>query len=124
MCIRDRGYGHAHSGEVPKAIAVVQDVRTGAVLAMAYAPSYDLNVFSGNLSGKVYEELVKSGALKNHAIQSVYAPGSTFKMATLTSFLESGKATPSSTIYDTGRYKTDVYKRQGRGSPKICCILK
>ncbi len=111
------GYGHAHSGEVPKAIAVVQDVRTGAVLAMAYAPSYDLNVFSGNLSGKVYEELVKSGALKNHAIQSVYAPGSTFKMATLTSFLESGKATPSSTIYDTGRYKTkNDWKAGGHGN--------
>ncbi len=88
--------------------AVVIDVNTGEVIAMASLPSYDLNIFSQPLQAKQYDELLKMGALRNYAIQTTYVPGSVFKMATLASFLENNIVMPETTIYDPGYYK---YKR-------------
>ncbi len=88
--------------------AVVIDVNSGEVLAMASLPSYDLNIFSQPLQIKKYDELLKTRALRNHAIQTTYTPGSVFKMATLSSFLEGKVVTPDTMISDPGYYK---YKR-------------
>ena len=75
---------------------VVLDAQTGAVLAMASSPTYDNN--------KV-EELIESAGddgtglgggdsmLFNRSTQGLYAPGSTFKIVTLTSALSSGTIT-------------------------------
>ncbi|MCL6610526.1 MAG: penicillin-binding protein 2 [Peptococcaceae bacterium] len=85
--------------------AVVIDVNTGEVLAMVSIPSYDLNIFSQPLQARKYNELLKAGALRNHAIQTPYTPGSTFKMATLTALLEGKVVDPKTTIQDPGYYK-------------------
>ena len=61
---------------------IVMDPKTGAVLAMASNPTY--------AAGDV-EALLESqdgDALVNRATQSLYAPGSTFKMVTLSSAFE------------------------------------
>lgn len=96
--------------------AVVIDVNTGEVLAMVSIPSYDLNIFSQPLQARKYNELLKVGALRNHAIQTTYTPGSTFKMATLSALLEGKIVNPKTAISDPGyyKYKKD-WKEGGHG---------
>jgi cell division protein FtsI/penicillin-binding protein 2 len=73
---------------------VVMNPETGAILALASSPTYDPNDISSELSDS------ESDALYNRATQALYAPGSTFKMVTLSAALDTGTATPSST-YDS-----------------------
>ena len=62
--------------------AVVVDVRTGAVLAMASYPTYDPQLWVGGISTKDYERLLADRALSSTVTQGTYAPGSTFKAVT------------------------------------------
>ena len=74
---------------------VALDPRTGAVLAMVSRPSYDPNLVEGN-----WDEIVLTdGMLINRASQGLYPPGSTFKIVTTASALDSGLAKPS-TVFD------------------------
>lgn len=75
--------------------AVLLDPETGAVLAMASSPTYDVNDVASYLSGEV-----SSDALFNRATYGLYAPGSTFKTLTLALAIENGIATLDST-YDS-----------------------
>lgn len=70
-----------------RASAVALDPNSGAVLAMANYPSYDLNTFREN-----YKELRDDPKrpLVNSATQGTYPVGSTFKMVTATAALEKG----------------------------------
>jgi peptidoglycan glycosyltransferase len=82
-----------HEGSV-----VALDPRTGAVLVMASAPSYDPNALR---SQRAYRKLALSAAgtpLVNRATQFGYAPGSTFKVVTATAAIDSGEFTPESTV--------------------------
>ncbi len=62
--------------------AVVIDVQTGQVLAMASYPTYDPSIWIGGVSKKQYKELIESEALASNAYQGQFAPGSTFKAVT------------------------------------------
>ncbi len=72
---------------IGRASAVALDPNSGAILAMASYPSYDLNKVS-----KEYARLLQDPKrpLTNSAIQGCYPIGSTFKMVTGTAALESG----------------------------------
>ncbi len=76
---------------------VALDVHTGAVLAMASTPTYDLN----NLEAD-WNQLNKdpNGPLVNRATQGLYTPGSSFKLVTTAAALESGAFTPDSKFND------------------------
>ncbi|MFI8323002.1 peptidoglycan D,D-transpeptidase FtsI family protein [Streptomyces sp. NPDC085529] len=67
----DRGY------------VIVQDTRTGEVLAMANAPGFDPNDLSA----------ANAAAMGNAALQDAYEPGSTSKVMSMAAVLEEGKAT-------------------------------
>ncbi|MEG0147200.1 MAG: FtsW/RodA/SpoVE family cell cycle protein [Raoultibacter sp.] len=72
---------------------VVLDPNTGAVLAMASSPTYaagDVEALLANPND--------SSALVNRAMQTRYAPGSTFKMLTLATALQDNVATEN-TVY-------------------------
>jgi peptidoglycan glycosyltransferase len=76
--------------------AVVLDPSTGAVLAMASSPTYDINDVEEILSTPGDDGTGLGGgdtSLYNRATLALYAPGSTFKMVTLTGALSSGSAT-------------------------------
>ena len=60
--------------------AVVVDVRTGQVLAMASYPTYDPSIWIGGVTKKQYKDLISSEALSSNAYQGLFAPGSTFKV--------------------------------------------
>lgn len=70
--------------------AVVLDVKTGRVLAMASYPDYNPQVWTGGISEKKYQQLVESNALLNKTIQGAYAPGSTFKPVTVVGMESAG----------------------------------
>ncbi|KNZ69564.1 penicillin-binding protein 2 [Thermincola ferriacetica] len=96
----DKKYPNARAGAV-----VLLDVRTGKVLAMASKPGFDPNIFNGKITKAQSEALFSPNnpfpAFNNRAMMP-YAPGSTFKMVTATAVLETKKARPSDTIYDSG----------------------
>ncbi|MDP1579133.1 MAG: penicillin-binding transpeptidase domain-containing protein [Candidatus Didemnitutus sp.] len=70
--------------------AVAMDVRTGEVLAMVSAPSYDLNAFVPRLGVATAKSIEENGAWLNRALQGAYATGSTFKIITAVAGLRAG----------------------------------
>lgn len=75
------------------AAAVVLDVKTGRVIAMASRPTYDPAVWTGGISEKEYQRLLseKSGKpLISRAIRGEYAPGSTFKISSVAAMVADG----------------------------------
>ncbi|MGW4385952.1 penicillin-binding protein 2 [Streptomyces sp. NPDC004685] len=72
---------------------VVMEAKTGRVVSMASAPSYDPNVWIGGISGKDYKKLTGKDSdypLLNRAIQGQSAPGSTFKVISTAAAAEAG----------------------------------
>lgn len=76
---------------------VALEPRTGAVTVMASSPTFDPNSLS---SPDAIAQLDRQpdGVLVNRALQDGYAPGSTFKIVTLTAALDTGLFTPESTL--------------------------
>jgi cell division protein FtsI/penicillin-binding protein 2 len=68
------------------ATAVVMNVHTGEILAMANAPDFDPNHFAQ----------APENAWRDRAVADSYEPGSTFKLITAAAALESGKVTMKS----------------------------
>ncbi|MDO9108313.1 MAG: FtsW/RodA/SpoVE family cell cycle protein [Coriobacteriia bacterium] len=78
---------------------VAIDPATGAILAMASSPDYD----PGSIDDRWKDLSSASDApLLNRATQSLYPPGSTFKVVTLTGALGAGMATPQTTYPGPG----------------------
>lgn len=80
---------------------VVIDPRTGAVLALASVPSFDPNDLAASFPSLLHD---RSSPLLNRSIDGLYPPGSTFKIFTAASALDSGTVTMHSTFYDPGYY--------------------
>jgi penicillin-binding protein 2 len=81
-----------------KGAIVALDPRTGAVIAMASYPSFDPNIFSGNVTPEVWKELQSQGnPFLNMALRA-FPPASTFKVVTATAGLESGKFSPNTVL--------------------------
>lgn len=82
---------------------VALEPSTGAVLAMASAPAFDLSDVEGDFA-KIRNE--DGSPLVNRATQGRYPPGSTFKVVTSTAALATGQFVPSSRFDDTGAFDT------------------
>lgn len=82
--------------------AVVIDVKTGKVLAMASRPFMDPNDLIGVISEETAERYFRSkdAASFNRALTGLYPPGSTFKMITGMAGLEAGVVTPNEYFAD------------------------
>ena len=81
---------------------VVTDVKTGAILAAATSPTYDINDYLENYYA------VANGAdlpLVNRATSGSYRPGSTFKTVTATAALNYGIIDLNSTVGCSGTYR-------------------
>ena len=86
--------------------AVVINVRTGEVLAMASFPNYNPALFIDGISQANYDRYINDQRhpFINKAISDLSAPGSTFKMVTALAGLESEAINLTTKIHDTGRY--------------------
>ena len=86
-----------------RATAVVMEVNTGAILAMASYPTFEPQAFVGGIDVDSFEELSERQAFNNLAIQGVKPPASTFKAITYVTAMEEnifpeGVSTPEETI--------------------------
>ena len=72
--------------------AVMMDCRTGDILCMASAPSFDPNSFVKGVAGKEYAALMAYDhkPLLNKAVTATYPPGSTFKTLVALTALQNG----------------------------------
>jgi cell division protein FtsI/penicillin-binding protein 2 len=70
------------------ASVIVQDPRTGEILAIANRPTFNPNMFSE----------AGPNAMRNTAIGSIYEPGSTFKIITMAAAFEAGQAIPDERV--------------------------
>jgi len=70
------------------ATAIVMDPRSGAILAMANAPTFDANGFSS----------APADARRNRAVTDLYEPGSTFKIVTVAAALEDNLVSPDTSF--------------------------
>ncbi|MGE3705858.1 MAG: penicillin-binding protein 2 [Vicinamibacterales bacterium] len=84
--------------------AVVLDPKDGGVLAFASLPAYDPNAFAAGIDRATWSALNTDELrpLQNRAIQGLYSPGSTFKMAVAVAALEEGVVSPETTVHCGG----------------------
>ncbi len=90
-------YKNVNAGSI-----VVLDAKTGAVLALATAPTYTIDEYINN-----YDEILQrpNTPLINRATDGLYRPGSTFKTISATAGLNEGIVTSSSTFFCGKTYK-------------------
>ncbi len=116
---------------------VVMNVKTGAILAMATAPSYNLNdpytldtyslkelvnsIYDPNSPefAKLRSELLYE-MWNNKAVSELYEPGSTFKIITAAMGYDLGVITPSCTFscpgyHEVGGWNISCHKKTGHG---------
>ena len=96
-----------------RAVGIVMDVNTGAVLAMTTTPAYDPNqprVIADKTTRQTVESLTgeeRKAALqlaqqtqwRNKAVSDLYEPGSVFKLITCAAALDAGAITKDSSFY-------------------------
>jgi penicillin-binding protein 2 len=78
--------GRANGFTSDSGAAVVMDIKTGRVLALASYPTYDPNAWEKGLTVQQAEDLFsekKSVPALNRALQGLFAPASTFKVVSL-----------------------------------------
>ncbi|MGI6170600.1 MAG: penicillin-binding transpeptidase domain-containing protein [Butyricicoccus sp.] len=123
---------------------LVMDVKTGEILAMSTKPDYDLNAprvvpeeYTGlleqldGLEGEEYDEKYSEILLKlwrNKTINDTYEPGSTFKVFTVSSGLESGVISEDNTFNCPGYKVVDTWtikcwKDGGHGAQNLSDTL-
>lgn len=88
-------------------VAVVLNVKTGEVLAMASNPDYNPSAFVNGIDENTWNYYINGDTkpLENKAISAMYSPGSTYKMVTALAGLETGAITTTDKIRDTGIYR-------------------
>ena len=102
---------------------VAMDPNSGEIIALASHPNYDPNLFPRGISPKDWVRLTNDPThpLYNRAIQSVYPPGSTFKIIVALAGLESGviklddKVTCRGYI-QSGKHSFRCWKKGGHGT--------
>lgn len=84
--------------------AIAADPKTGEILGLVSIPSFDSNAFNDPTRIDEVKNyfILSSAPLLNRAIAGTYPPGSTFKITTSLSALQSGKITEKTQFEDTG----------------------
>jgi penicillin-binding protein 2 len=102
---------------------VAMDPNNGELIALASHPNFDPNLFPRGISPKDWVRLMNdpSHPLYNRAIQSVYPPGSTFKIIVALAGLTYGVITPDEKIVchgflKSGRHTFRCWKKEGHGA--------
>ena len=109
---------------------VVMNPHTGAIRALVTTPAYDNNLFVSGLSVQDWAAIRDNPyyPLQNRGIQSVYLPGSIWKLMMVGMFLEEG-VSPETTVFCSGQVKVGnqtfrCWKRGGHGAVDMAQSLK
>jgi penicillin-binding protein 2 len=112
-------------------VAVVMDVPTGGILALASFPTFDPNRFITRFTPDEWLGLVNDplAPLENRAIRGLYAPGSIFKTVMALGGLDFGYVTNATSVWCSG--STEVYGsirhcwfEQGHGAMNVVEAIK
>ena len=115
-------------GDTLQGGVLAMDPKTGEVLAIHSAPSYDPNRFIGGVSTQYYSQLRDDPRkpLYNKVIQGLYPPGSTFKLATAIMGMEANLVTlddhmpqPCTGGYTFGNRYFRCWEKKGHGSVSL-----
>ncbi|MCL6515373.1 stage V sporulation protein D [Alicyclobacillus sp.] len=103
-----------------RATAIVEDPKTGEILAMANYPSFDPNH---------WQDFPPNTYNQNLAIWQTFEPGSTFKVVTLSAALQEGKVNLNDRFYDPGYYEVAghrirCWKAGGHGSESFLNVVE
>ena len=113
--------------------AVAIEPKSGEVLALYSAPTFDPNRFIGGIPADYWKALNTDPRrpLYNKAIQGVYAPGSTWKLATAVVALQNGIATlddhmptPCTGGYQFGNRWFKCHDKRGHGSLSLARAIE
>jgi penicillin-binding protein 2 len=117
---------HQRLAGEPSASAVVLDVQSGEVLALASVPSFEPGAFTNGLSRTAWRALLANPQtpLVNKAISGLYPPGSTFKMVVALAALEAGVVSPETEVHcpghmELGNHRFHCWRRWGHGPMKL-----
>ena len=90
-----------HAGAV-----VVMDPKNGDVLALASAPAFPIDRFTGTIDRDAWLAVVRdpNHPMLNRALQTQYAPGSVFKIVVAAAGLQEGTLTPMDRVYCHGEF--------------------
>ncbi len=105
------------AANVSQGVTVVMNPQTGEILAMVSLPAYDNNKFAAGISTDDFNVYLADPArpLRNHAINDIYPPGSTYKLVTAIAAMEEGVTTPTRVWPTYGCYQIP-------GAPKGECL--
>jgi penicillin-binding protein 2 len=92
---QERDKGEEVFSETQRAAAVVLDVNTFDVLALASYPDFDPQLFVAGIDESTFEGLNEVKAFNNLAVSGLYPPASTFKAITYTAKLEENLPFPT-----------------------------
>ncbi len=103
-----------------RATAIVEDPKTGEILAMANYPSFDPSH---------WQDFPPNTYNQNLAIWQTFEPGSTFKVVTLSAALQEGKVNLNDRFYDPGYYEVaghriKCWKAGGHGSESFLNVVE
>jgi peptidoglycan glycosyltransferase len=103
---------------------VALDPRTGKVLVMASAPSYDPNLVERRFGAisRITADCDNPSPLLNRGAAGLFIPGSSFKVITAAAALESRRFTPGSRFNDPGYctvYGKKVYNFADQSGPEV-----
>ncbi|TSA46682.1 MAG: penicillin-binding protein 2 [Actinomycetales bacterium] len=83
------------SAKAKSGTVIVMDPKSGAIIALASAPTFD----------PADPKTISLASIRNPAVQDIYEPGSTGKVITIAAALEEGKVTPTSVFTIPYTYK-------------------
>jgi penicillin-binding protein 2 len=109
-----------------KGSIVALDPRNGEILVMVSRPAFDPNLFARGIRREEWQALVqdRSHPLNNRAVQGVFPPGSTFKIAVAAGALEESVVTPFTSVTcgggtQFGRRFFRCWKKGGHGRMQL-----
>jgi penicillin-binding protein 2 len=115
-----------HAGSV-----VVMDPRNGDVLAMVSTPAFEIDQFTGTIQADAWRRVVQDPdhPLLNRAIQSMYAPGSVFKIVVAAAGLQEGSITPGDRTHCAGEFHLGTWtfkdwKKEGHGTVDLMGAMR
>ena len=100
--LHDEIFAVLRGSGLSRGTAIIQNPKTGAVLALVSFPNFDNNVFISGLSEDGFKKLFESKAkpLFNRAVSGLYNPGSTIKPLIGMAALQERIVDPNDTITD------------------------
>ncbi len=92
-----------------RGVVIASNPRTGEILAMVSWPTYDNSRFARGIDYPYYDQVFRDPLrpLFNQAVNSLYPPGSIFKVITAAAVLEEQVVTPDYEVFDPGEIQLE-----------------